>query len=68
MNLMSQRVNRPFIRSEIRKVTVLPNDRGGGTQMKVVLRHVNDSEKVGLEYFESTLIVNYDSPSVTRAS
>jgi len=39
-----------------------------GTQMKVVLRHVNDSEKVGPEYFESTLIVNYDSPSVTRAS
>jgi hypothetical protein len=36
--------------------------------MKVVLRHVNDSEKVGSEYFESTLIVNYVSPSVTRAS
>jgi capsule polysaccharide export protein KpsC/LpsZ len=29
--------------------------------MKVVLHHVNDSEKVGTEYFESTFIVNYDS-------
>jgi hypothetical protein len=29
-----------------------------GAQMKVVLPHVNDFEKVGPEYFESTLIVN----------